>query len=48
MGRITDYGSFMFCEICDHLYLPFEYDDDARMCKECARVNDEARGEEDG
>jgi uncharacterized protein (DUF983 family) len=44
MGRLTDYGSFFWCDNCDHGYLPNEYDGDARMCKACASVMEEEDG----
>lgn len=28
----------MYCQICDHLYLDAEYDDDLDMCGKCAEV----------
>lgn len=47
MGRITDYGSFFWCDICDHAYLPGDWDYDARSCKACAEVTAD-KEEEDG
>jgi hypothetical protein len=35
--RITDYGSFYFCETCDAIALADQWDADARMCRECAK-----------
>lgn len=47
MGRITDYGSFHWCDTCDHMYLPSMWDTDAQMCIDCAAVGADQE-EEDG
>lgn len=39
MGRITDYGSFHWCETCDNMYVPSDWDSDARMCVYCAVID---------
>ena len=44
MGRITDYGSFHWCETCDNM--SSDWDSDARMCVYCA-VIDLIEGEEE-
>ena len=47
--RITDYDSWQYCETCDNITVIAEWDLDARMCKACAAVMDEAMGAgEDG
>lgn len=47
MGRITDYGWMLWCENCGHGFINQEYDHDADMCKECAKVFDDATGGEE-
>jgi hypothetical protein len=47
MGRITDYGSFYWCETCDNTYMPSQWDSDARACVYCAAIT-LLEDEEDG
>jgi hypothetical protein len=42
--RITDYDAWQYCETCANIAVTEDWDDDARMCKACAAVTDEARG----
>lgn len=30
--------AIMYCEICDHIYIDVDYDDDIDMCIDCAKV----------
>ena len=47
--RITDHDAWQYCETCANITVMHEWDYDARMCKACASVMDEARGvDEDG
>ena len=39
--RITDYGSFMYCDECANIALEHEWDEDLGMCAACARVGAE-------
>ena len=40
--RITDYDAWQYCETCDNITVIADWDHDARMCKACAAVTDEA------
>lgn len=42
--RITDYDAWQYCETCANITVIADWDHDARMCKACASVMDEARG----
>lgn len=42
--RITDYDAWQYCETCANITVMQEWDYDARMCKACASVMDDARG----
>lgn len=48
--RITDYDAWQYCETCANITVIEDWDHDARMCKACATVMDEAmkQGGEDG
>jgi hypothetical protein len=38
--RITDYGSFFWCDVCDHAYMADDWNEDARQCVSCAKVTE--------